>query len=502
MNGFLPSWIGIALGLLLLLSGTARAQTQVQAVQHRATHLGHPSTRFAPPLKSPNDLRARFRDPKLKPDFNSVLVQMNWKGDVEDMHRAAATAEVTEIELPVGTVMPFMSSRENGRPVALREVIWVGDRPVGAYEFFFSSRGRRYRCVTPKPCSNFYVEDLGPEPPKIVVTKTAPAEANLCDPFEVRITVRNTGAVPVTGIRIQDAFPAGLRLRDERTSLDMEAGSLEPGQGRELKFLLFAATAGTYVNEGRVVTAEGAVGSATTTTQVRAPALVLDCAAPSFVLKGHPIEVCLTVRNTGDAPEPKAIVSLPIPAGATITNTPAGGAVAGGDLTWELPALAPGESQKVCAVFSTPLEPGSFTFSAAVRGTCAPPAACSATTEIRGVPGILVEVVDLMDPVQVKEEETYVITTTNQGSILATNLRLVCMLPPAQEFVSASGMTPATAQNRVIRFEPLPGLGPQETATWQVVVRALQPADARFRSEMTTDQFDRPIVEMESTHQY
>ena len=62
---------------------------------------------------------------------------------------------VTEIKMPVGTRMPFMSSRENGKPVTLRDVLWAGDEPISAYVFEFASKGRRYRCVTPRPCSNF-----------------------------------------------------------------------------------------------------------------------------------------------------------------------------------------------------------------------------------------------------------------------------------------------------------------------------------------------------------
>jgi len=497
VKGLMHSSVGIALGLLLLLSGTVHAR------QHRATRLGHPATRFAPYIDTTEELRSRFRDPKLKPDFANILRQMNWPGDPEDMHRAAATAEVIEIKLPVGTVMPFMSSRENGRPVALREVVWAGDEPVGAYEFFFSSRGRRYRCVTPKPCSNFYVEDLGPEPPKIQVKKSAPAEASLCDPIEMTITVHNNGEVPVTQVHILDTFPAGLRLHDGRTSLDMDAGPLKPGEARELKFSLFASAAGTYVNEGRAVSAEGATATASATTVVRAPALAVDCAAPEFVLLGRPIEVCLTVRNTGDAPEAKPTITLPVPAGATLVSTTEGGVATGGLIQWELPVLAPGASQKVCAVFGPIPNPGSLAFAPSVRGSCAPPASSACTTAIRGVPGILLEVVDLVDPVEVNQEVTYVITATNQGSITGTNLRLLCLLPPAQEFVSATGATMvADAQDRSIRFAPLPSLGPKDVATWEVKIRAVQPADARFHTELTTDQFDRPIIEMESTHQY
>jgi len=496
VNRLTHRWVGLALAALFLGVFAARAQ------QHRATRLGHPATRFATPLKTSDDLRARFRNPKLKPDFILILRQVNWPGDPEDMFRAAATGEVVEIQLPVGTVMPFMSSRENGRPVALREVLWAGDAPVEAYEFFFSSRGRRYRCVTPKACSNFYVEDLGSEPPKIEVQKFAPAEANLCDPVEVRVTVRNIGAVPVTQIRIQDTLPAGFHLRDQRTFLEMEAGSLQPGEGRELKFAMFASSAGTYVNEARVVTGEGVTATATSTTKVLAPSLILDCAAPRFVYLGRPIEICLSVTNTGEAPEPRPVVTLPVPAGATLSSASDNGTTSGGDIVWELPALSPGESRKVCATFGPHSEIGSFTFAGGVRGDCAPPAASSCTTEIRGVPGILVEVVDQTDPIQIGEEVTYLITVTNQGSTEGTNLRLTCMLPPAQEFVSTSGTTPGEVTGRTLRFEPLAILPAKESVQWQVIVRALQRADARFRTELITDQFDRPIVEMESTHQY
>lgn len=488
-------WAGLLLAALL---GSFAGQAQ----QHRATRLGHPATRFAPPLKTSDDLRARFRSPKLKPDFILVLRQVNWPGDPEDMFRAAATAEVVEIELPVGTIMPFMSSRENGRPIALREVLWAGDGPVGAFEFFFSSRGRRYRCVTPKPCSNFYVEDLGPEPPRIEVQKFAPAEAGLCDPVEVRITVRNTGAVPVTQIRIQDALPAGFHLKDQGVAVDMEAGSLQPGEGRELKFAMFATSAGTYINEARVVTAEGIVQTATATTRILAPALVLECTAPRFVYLGRPTEVCLSITNTGEAPEPQPVITLPVPAGAELSAASDDGTLTSGEIVWRLPALGPGESRKVCATFAPRTELGSFTFAAGARGGCAPPAASSCTTEIRGVPGILVEVVDQTDPIQVGEEVTYLITVTNQGTTEGTQLRLTCALPPAQEFVSTSGVTPGNAQGRTIRFEPLALLPAKESVQWQVTIRALQRADARFRTELISDQFDRPIIEMESTHQY
>ena len=149
----------LALVLAILPGATALAE------QHRATHLGNLATRFAPTLVTPDDLRARFADEKLKPDFAEILRQWGWTGNLADLFAAAATNEITEVQIPVGDTMPFMSSRENGRPICLRNVTWAGKEPISAFAFTFTSNGRHYRCITPKPCSNFFVEDARPGAP-------------------------------------------------------------------------------------------------------------------------------------------------------------------------------------------------------------------------------------------------------------------------------------------------------------------------------------------------
>jgi len=94
------------LGLVLALVGAAIAPATAQ--QHRAVRLGHPSTRFAPPLMQPEQLRELFANERLKDDVAEILRQAGWPGNVDDLRRAGATAPITEISLPVGTRMPYM----------------------------------------------------------------------------------------------------------------------------------------------------------------------------------------------------------------------------------------------------------------------------------------------------------------------------------------------------------------------------------------------------------
>src|SRR4051794_21219362 len=110
------------LGILLFCVGSATARAE----HHRATRLGHPATRFAPPMVTPQDLRKRLADPKLHNDFITVLRQWGWPGNTADFFAAGLTNKIEEWEIPVGTTMPFMSSREHGKAICLRNVTWAG----------------------------------------------------------------------------------------------------------------------------------------------------------------------------------------------------------------------------------------------------------------------------------------------------------------------------------------------------------------------------------------
>lgn len=486
----------------LVLGTLALAPVNTLAQQHRATRLGDPSGRFADPLKTPEDLRALFRNESLKADVVAILDQAGWKGDPADLRRAAATAEIRPLMIPNGTRLPFMSSRKNKKPVALMDVLWAGKQPIDAYEFLFSSRGHRYRCITPKACANFLVEDLGPEA-GVTLTKTAPGKVSRCDPIDVVITVRNTGGMALHQVQITDVMPEGLKTAvDNLTSLNLDAGTLQPGEGKEFRFRAVASTAGKFTNPAKVTTAEGAMAEAKATTEVQAPVLTLDCQVPSEVLPGRPVEVCLTARNTGDAAEPVATLGLPIPAGATVASLSSGGRAESGQVIWDLANLAPGDARKVCATFNTSRDPMGLVWNANLQGTCAPTVQTQCATKITGITAILLEVVDLEDPVELGQPVTYEIRVTNQGSAPGTNIRLVCAIPESQEFVSGSGPTTVKSEGRTVTIEPLATLEPKAVATWRVVVKALTAADARFKADLTSDQFQRPVEEYEATSQY
>ncbi len=489
------------LPLVLILWLGAWALPPAHAQQHRATRLGNPSTRFAPPLKTPEDLRALFQNEQLQADIGAILAQSDWQGNQEDLRRAAATVPIRELRIPRGTRLSAMSTRKKGVPVLLKDVLWEGKEPIEAYEFKFISNDQRYRVVTPKACSNFWVERLPRElHPGLEVVKTF-SEASLCEPFETRIVVRNAGKREILEVRARDVLPPGLKLVEPQTPLTWDIGSLDPSEGREFRFKVVAAAAGPHTNTVEVTSFDGGSFATNAVAMVGAPVLAIECDAQPEVFSGRPAEVCLTLANTGSARESQVALELPIPEGAALIRATEGGVSAGGRVVWEIGGMAPGASRKVCATF-TLAQPGSLAYRPTARGACAPPAQGQCATRVKGIPAILVEVIDLEDPIQVGDPITYDIQVTNQGSATLTNLKILCTLAEGQEFVSGSGVTAVQAQGRTIAMDPLAALEAKAVASWQVVVKATQARDARFKAEVFSDQFHEPVQEFEATQQY
>jgi len=114
------------------------------------------------------------------------------------------------------------------------------------------------------------------------------------------------------------------------------------------------------------------------------------------------------------------------------------------------------------------------------------------------IAAILLEVIDLADPIEVGSNETYEITVTNQGSDYSTNIRIACTLEDTMQYISSDGPTKGTCVGKTVTFDSLI----KAATTWKVVVKALRPGDVRFKVEMIEDCLRRPVEETEATNFY
>jgi len=285
-----------------------------------------------------------------------------------------------------------------------------------------------------------------------------------------------------------------------RTTVTSDLGTLAPGGAKRLKFDVRATKTGTYVNKATATADGGVTAEDSCKTVIRQPVLVITKTGPRNRFVGRPITYEITIANKGDGPALNTVLTDVVPSGTTFVSATGGGRLVGGKVTWNLGTLAVNASRKV-SVRLTATRSGTVRNTATVTATCAE-ASDGASTVVKGIPAILLECVDLEDPIEVGAKETYVITVVNQGSAVGTNILVKCTLPAEQDFASATGPTKETVAGRDVTFAPLESLAPKAKATYKVTVKGTKAGDVRFKVSLKSDQMTTPAEETESTHIY
>ncbi len=336
--------------------------------------------------------------------------------------------------------------------------------------------------------------------PALALEKTCPGEVVICDPIPYTIVVTNKGDGPATNVKVNDPLPDGLTTDDGKTSVTMDVGDLGAGQSKQFTINVKATRPGRFDNRATATADRGLSAEASCSTVVRQPILAVTKTGPAERYIGRPIPFEITVTNNGDTAARDTMLTDPLPAGAEFVEASDGGQMSDGKVTWNLGTLEPKASRKVTIVLKAS-QRGEIRNTATAQAFCTQ-AAADAATPIKGIPAILLEVVDSPDPIEVGGTTTYTIEVTNQGSADDKNIVIVCELPEQQDLVSADGPTASTVTGKTVRFAPLPSLDPKAKVTYRVVVKATAVGDVRFKTSLTSGMTTSPVEETESTHIY
>ena len=434
-------------------------------------------------------------------------VQLNAKFDYTI--KVMNVTDMTVSNVVVAENIPGNLNVKNANPTAIKDggkLVWkLGSfAPKQSKQITVSGIATNTDCVKTCATATYVVPacaNVKVVQPKLRLKKTAPAEVLLCDPIPVKFVVMNSGSGSARNVKIEDALPSGLRTAEGRSNLVFDAGTLATGQSRQFSATLKASKTGKYVNKAVASSASGLKAESETTTIVRQPVLAISKSGPDRRYLGRSITYEITVVNKGDAPAGNLVVEDRIPAGTRFVSASNGGKVEAGKVRWNLATLMPNRSRKV-SVTLMPDREGKVTNAATATAKCAEGMRASASTIVSGIPAVLLEVIDIDDPVEVGNQTTYMITATNQGSSTGTNIRIICTLEDNQQYISSSGATRGRVADKTVTFEPLSTLAPKAQATWRVTVKAVKTGDVRFTVVMNTDQLTRPVQETEATHLY
>lgn len=338
--------------------------------------------------------------------------------------------------------------------------------------------------------------------PALQVTKAGPAQALRCDDIVYRFTVSNTGTGVIQNVKLSDKLADGLTTKDGQNTIALAVGSLRPSETREHNVQIKATKPGKFSSQA-TVSDDGGITAAsdTVTTVVREPVLKITKTGPDSKFIGRTATYKITVTNSGDGEARDLVVEDSISQGAQFIRASDNAKVAGGKIVWQLGTLQPAASKEITVTVQAD-QRGVVSGTAEARAFCAAPVSASAQTTFKGIPAILLEVIDVKDPLEVGQDGTYAITATNQGTAPGTNIKIVCTLERSVQYVSSTGSTAGSAEGATVTFTPLASLAPGQKATWNITVKAGKPGDTRFKVSMTSDQLSRPVEETEATNVY
>ena len=338
--------------------------------------------------------------------------------------------------------------------------------------------------------------------PRLELTKTMPRQVLICDEIPVKMVVSNTGTGVARGVKVAETLPPGLALSGGGSTFVYDVGDLTAGASREVSYTARATKTGTYGNLTASAKSEaGLLAEATSSIIVRQPVLSISSTGPAQQYAGRVATYTIEVSNPGDVVATNVTVQNALPEGASLVRADGDQQLRDGAVTWNLGDLQPG-ARKTVSILLRGDSIGSITNRTAVTAYCVDVVWAETTTQFVGIAAILLEVIDSEDPVEVGQQERYVITATNQGTVSDTNIVISCTIEPNMEYVTTRGPTRASSDGRTITFAPLPKLAPQDSAVWEVVTKAIQAGDVRFKVQMTSDQLQRPVEETEATTLY
>jgi uncharacterized repeat protein (TIGR01451 family) len=304
-----------------------------------------------------------------------------------------------------------------------------------------------------------------------------PSRANAGSEVAFVVTVSNTGRAPLEEVAVRDDYPQGI----EPASQDaITIGTLLPGESRQVIFMGFANTPGTYTNVARATALDVPEVTASCELTVVQCRLEMELTGPPDIYYGDTANFTVRVTNAGDGEAEACVVR--VTTGACLGNVVR---------DFNVGPLAPGQS---------------FTQDFAARamsvGSCAVEADsnCGARCQIRrdvslrvtGLPALQIEMIDLaLDGTpegifRVGETFIYRLMVENDAGTEATpDLVAVFALPPELEFVSGRSNRAATVTGAGTDAQSSAfALGRNETITFDVQVRVVSaPASGLVATE-------------------
>lgn len=336
--------------------------------------------------------------------------------------------------------------------------------------------------------------------PSLSLRKQGPANVVLYDALTYRLTVTNGGTVEVASVALTDTIPPELEHSSGKRQLTWDLGAIGPGEERVVEYQVVAKASGRYCNKA-VATAGSIREEAESCVVVGEPKLTLAKTGPQQRYVNLPATYHITVSNPGTAPLHNVVLTDAVPESTRFISATNNGQLTGPQVQWNLGSIEAGGTRNIEVVLQA-TQPARVCNRASARADRGLAAQAEVCTNFVGESALLLEVVDIDDPVEVGAETRYVILVRNQGTKPVSNVVISALVPTQFAVARVTGPAGYRQEGQRVIFQPLT-LAPQKDAHYAIEVKGLAPGDVRFKVELTADVLTSgPVHEEESTTIY
>jgi uncharacterized repeat protein (TIGR01451 family) len=338
--------------------------------------------------------------------------------------------------------------------------------------------------------------------PQLAINKTGPVLAQVGQEVVYTVRVENTGNTTAKDIVVTDTVPEGLSSASGQKELTFKVGDLEPGASKNIPITLKAEKRGKVSNKAVAASGRGGkVEAETSTTIVQSGVKIEKTTKDKELFVNRAASYEIVVSNTGDT-DLSGVVVTDTAAAETVIAAAEGATVSGSTATWNVGELKAGEKRSF-TVKVLSKSPGRFYATASVATAQGLKGSAQDYTEWKGVTGVLVEMVDDPDPIQVGETSVFTIRVANQGTTIPIkDLNIVATLPEELELVPGRVSDAGVISGRTITWPTVPGVDPRTSVVRTFTVKGVRAGDARSKASITTSVRKEPIEEFESTTVY
>eukprot|EP00913_Durusdinium_trenchii_P013345 g12526.t1 len=337
--------------------------------------------------------------------------------------------------------------------------------------------------------------------PKLKITADGPESVLVGNTAIFNVTVSNPGSGKTTNVEMKAFLPKGLQAVAKSTVYDLS--TLNPGESRTVRVLTKVLALGKH-KITFVSIADGLLRDEVSR-EVRGldAHLAVDVKGPKFRYLARPADYTVTVKNTGTAAAHNVTLSCRVPRAFAYL---AGGRNGRFDastktINWFVGTLEVGKEFSADFKLQA-VNRGDFPILAQAVGDRGLVANDKHVTRVEGIAAILLEVVDVDDPIEVGAETYYEILVTNQGTEFAKNVVVSAVVPDGITLLGSKGPSQGRIKGRTITFDSIPKLAPRADAIYRIKVRTSKAGDLRIEAQAKADSLKAPVKELESTKVY